>query len=359
MDSWDLLVDRTDLARTDLLDRVLPDPGQDEVILRVDRVGVTANNVTYALAGDALNYWDFFPAENGWGRVPLWGFADVVASGIPSIEVGTRVYGYLPTSSHLIVRPVRQTDAGFRDGSEHRANLPGTYNLYAVTTSDPSYDADREELQILYRPLFVTSFMLDDFLGDNDFFGADRIVVSSASSKTAYGTAFCMGLRDSRPRLVALTSARNVDFTSGLGCYDEVVSYDDVTSMPATGSTLYLDFAGSIPLRATIHEHYGENLVYDAVAGATHLDPLPEGSVDISGPAPALFFAPDQIAKRKEDWGPGQIEKRYGVVWRSFVPAVEKWVDVIESKGPEGLRAAWLEVLAGRPDPRMGHVVTL
>jgi hypothetical protein len=38
---------------------------------------------------------------------------------------------------------------------------------------------------------------------------------------------------------------------------------------------------------------------------------------------------------------------------------VEKWVDVIESKGPEGLRDTWLEVLAGGTDPRMGHVVTL
>ena len=57
---------------------------------------MTANNVTYALMGDAMHYWDFFPAEPGLGLVPLWGFADVVASSTDGVEVGTRVYGYLP-----------------------------------------------------------------------------------------------------------------------------------------------------------------------------------------------------------------------------------------------------------------------
>ena len=359
MDGWELRVARDDLGRTDLVTVELPDPASDEALLRVERVGVTANNVTYALAGDALSYWEFFPAGDGWGRVPLWGFADVVASGIPSIEVGMRVYGYLPTSSHLLVRPVRQTDAGFRDGSDHRAGLPGAYNLYAATSGDPAYDPDREDLQILYRPLFITSFMLDDFLGDNDFFGAETIVVSSASSKTAYGTAFCMGLRAQRPRLVALTSTPNVDFTASLGCYDDVVTYDDVAQVPADRPTLYMDVAGSIPLRKTIHEHFGELLVYDAIVGATHLDPLLDESKGLPGPQPTLFFAPTQIDKRRQDWGPGQIAKRYGVAWRSFVPAVERWVDVIESKGPEGLRDTWLEVLAGRTAPRVGHVVSL
>src|ERR671914_144655 len=184
-DAWDLVVGRDDLARTAFLEHPVPNPGPGEALLRVERVGA-----------------------------------------------GTRVYGYLPTSSHLVVRP-QVSDAGFRDISDHRADLPGAYNLYAVTSADASYRADHEDLQILYRPLFITSFMLDDYLGDNDFFGAEVAVVSSASSKTAYGTAFCTRLRERRPSLVGLTSPGNVVFTEGLGCYDSVLEYGDVSSLNA------------------------------------------------------------------------------------------------------------------------------
>ena len=45
-----------------------PPPG--EVLFEVERFGFSANNVTYALLGDALRYWDLFPAEPGWGQIP-------------------------------------------------------------------------------------------------------------------------------------------------------------------------------------------------------------------------------------------------------------------------------------------------
>jgi len=358
-DGWDLLVRRDDLAETSLVDRPVPALSDGEVLLRPDRVGVTANNVTYALVGESMRYWEFFPAEGGWGRVPLWGFADVVESTVPGVEVGTRVYGYLPPSSELVVRPERVDAVGFRDGSAHRATLPGPYNIYAATTGDPAYDAAREDLQVLYRPLFITSFMLVDFLADHDLFGASTVAISSASSKTAYGAAFCLGLLSDRPRVVGLTSAGNLDFTSSLGCYDEVLDYGAVTDLPAGTPTVYVDVAGSVALRRAVHEHLGDALVHDAVVGATHLDGLPDDDVRVPGVRPTFFFAPDQIRKRRTDWGPGGIEARYGAAWREFVPSVESWVDVHEGTGSEGLRSAWLEVLAGRVDPRRGHVVAL
>ena len=198
--SWTLAVDRDDLARTTLLEHDTPEVGDGEVLLRVDRVGVTANNVTYAVLGKSFRYWDFFPTEPGRGVVPLWGFAEVVAAATDGVEVGGRVYGYLPSGSHLLVRPGRADERGFRDASPHRAELPSPYNVYALTTTDPVYEADREDLLILYRPLFLTSFMLADRLADNDFFGAQVLALSSASSKTAYGAAFL--LQGSGPRVV-------------------------------------------------------------------------------------------------------------------------------------------------------------
>ena len=356
--AWDLLVSRDGFSKTDLVRREVPAIGDGEALLKVDRVGMTANNVTYAIAGDSLNYWSFFPAEDGWGRVPLWGFADVVESNAPGVEAGARIYGYLPTSSHLVVRPDRVSPGGFTDFSEHRAELPRVYNRYAFNAGDPSYAVENEDLQILYRPLFFTSFMLDDFLGDNVFFGAEQIVISSASSKTAYGMAFCTGLREARPQLVGLTSASNVTFTESLGCYDRVVSYDDLESLPADTPALYSDVAGSQKLRVRIHEHFGDRLVYDAIVGAAHMEgftPPP----DVSGPQPEFFFAPSQILKRRGEWGPGELDKRYAEVWAAFTPKLKGWVEIEESKGPEGLRAAWLGALSGGLDPRIGHVIAL
>ena len=34
-----------------------------EGIVRIDRFALTANNVTYAVMGDALSYWQFFAAS--------------------------------------------------------------------------------------------------------------------------------------------------------------------------------------------------------------------------------------------------------------------------------------------------------
>jgi hypothetical protein len=358
-DGWDLFIARGDHSKTELQARPVPDLEAGEALLRVDRVGVTANNVTYALLGEAMRYWDFFPAPEGWGRVPLWGFAEVAASEVAGVEIGTRLYGYLPSSSDLVVRPERMDEAGFRDASAHRAELPRPYNVYATTTGDPSYERGVEDLQILYKPLFMTSFMLDDFIADSGFFGADRIFFSSGSSKTAYGTAFCLRLREGHPKLIALTSPGNVSFTESLSCYDEVLAYDDVEATSVEGRTAYLDFAGSQSLRETIHEHLGDGLVHDAVVGATHLEGIASGSGSLPGVKPQFFFAPDQIRKRRTDWGPQGIEKNYGIAWSAFAPVVEKWVEVTEGKGPDGLESAWLEVLSGKSDPRSGHVIQL
>ncbi len=351
---WDLLVARDDLTKTQLLEVSTPAAGSGQVVLEVDRVGLTANNVTYAVLGDTMRYWQFFPAEDGWGHVPLWGFADVVDSEVDGVEVGQRFFGYFPTASHLVVEAGQVGPAGFRDVAAHRAALPSAYNGYQLVDADPAYEKDREDLQALYRPLFFTSFMLADYLADNAFFGAETALLSSASSKTAYGTAF---LLDGIHR-IGLTSPGNVAFTSSLGCYDEVVAYDDLASLPSAPS-IYVDMAGSRDLRVRVHEHLGDALRHDAVVGITHVEELGAGGAQVSGPTPTMFFAPDQMTKRRGDWGASGLEDRYGQAWRRFVPHVEGWVDVVEGRGAQALQAVWLEVLGNASAPRAGNVLVL
>ena len=159
----DFLVDRGDLHQYRIAGGDgAPALGDGEALLRVDSFGFTANNITYAVFGDMLSYWNFFPAEASWGRIPVWGFAEVVDANGTALPEGTRVYGYLPMSTYMVVAPIRVDDRGFVDGASHRASLPPAYNGYTRTDADPVYDPNREEQQSLLRPLFMTSFLIDD-----------------------------------------------------------------------------------------------------------------------------------------------------------------------------------------------------
>ena len=352
--AWSLAVRRDDLAKTELRDDAVPEIGPGEARLRVDRIGVTANNVTYALMGDAMHYWDFFPTSEGWGLVPLWGFGEVVASQTDGVTAGTRVYGYFPSASHVVVRPGAVDETRFKDASEHRAKLPSPYNSYTVTTHDPAYDAEREDLLILFRPLFFTSYMLADELEDNGYYGASVLAMSSASSKTAYGAAFL--LQGQGPEMVGLTSPGNVAFTESLGCYDRVVSYDRLDELDATKPTAYLDVAGSADLRDRLRARLGDNLVRDVVVGVSHQES--GGGSGLAASGTTFFFAPNQMRKRTGDWGRAVLDQRFADAWHRFVPSVEGWVDVVPHAGPEALRAVWLEVLSGTSSPRVGHVIS-
>ncbi|MFF5176465.1 DUF2855 family protein [Micromonospora sp. NPDC000316] len=351
-DSWTFAVARNDIGRTTLVDSAAPALADGEALLRVDRVGLTANNVTYAVLGDAMRYWQFFPPEprgldSQWGLPPLWGFAEVVTSTVEGVEAGQRVYGYLPPAGHLVVRPDRVDASGFRDTSAHRAGLPSPYNAYRSTTGDPAYRAEQEDLLILFRPLFFTSFMLADQVVDNDFYGARSLVLSSASSKTAYAAAF--ELHGRGPRLVGLTSPGNLAFTRSLGCYDEVVSYDDIATLD-TVETVYLDLSGAPATRAALRGHLGDRLVRDIAVGLTNQTPNADAAEEV-------FFAPVQMRKRSQDWGRDGLDERFAVAWQRFAPVVRGWLDVRVGDGPEALRHAWLDVLAGRTPPRTGHVI--
>jgi hypothetical protein len=355
--TWALGADRADLARTTLVETELAALAPGEARLRVDRVGLSANNVTYAVLGDSFRYWDFFPAAAvglgpEWGLVPLWGFAEIVESTVDGVDVGTRVYGYLPPTGFLTVRPGRVDARGFRDVSEHRAALPSPYNVYALTTSDSAYEREREDLLILYRPLFFTSFMLADYLTDHEYFGATALVFSSASSKTAYGTAFL--LHGQGPRVIGLTSPGNVSFTESLGCYDRVFTYYEVGMLDPQTPTGYVDVAGDDRVRGAVREHLGAHLVYDGSVGLSH-----QTAGGAQTMTEGVFFSPVQMRKRAQDWGRDGLDDRFAEAWSRFAATVEGWVDIKVGHGPRALQATWLDVLRGQSAPRTGHVIAL
>lgn len=346
--------------------RSTPDSGalqKGEVLMRIDRFALTTNNITYAAFGDAMmKYWSFFPTGDAeWGHMPAWGFADVVASNVEGVAVGERFYGYFPIASHLRMSPVRVTARGFYDGAPHRSELISAYNQYMRCSNDAGYVRSLENYQMLVRPLFITSFMLADFLEDNAFFGARQVVVSSASSKTAYGTAFCLGRREGLG-LIAFTSERNRGFVENLGCYDQVLPYARVGLLQPDLPTLYVDFSGNDDLRAAVHGHFGDALVYDCYAGSAQKTAF-LSDAPLPGPKPLLYFAPVQIRKRNADWGPQEVNRRFNEAQGRFIAELSRpgnrWMQLAESEGFEAAQRVIADLHDGRIDAQQAHVVRL
>ncbi len=366
--------DQLDTTRTVQLPEAPLTDGQ--VRVRIEQFAFTSNNITYAAFGDAMNYWQFFPVVSQtddpvsdgtpWGIIPVWGFGVVVETQCAGVTEGERLYGYWPMASNVVLQPARVSPAGFFDGAPHRAALHPVYNQYLRCATDPLYDAANEALQALLRPLFLTAWLIDDFLADNAFFGTSQqgqrgvMLLSSASSKTAYATAAQLAQRP-EVEVVGLTSSANVAFCESLGVYSRVLTYDQLDTLPTGTPCVYVDFAGNGALRKAIHSRFTA-LTYSCSIGGTHVDQL-AGGRDLPGPRPVLFFAPAQVKKRHGDWGAAGFNERMARAWHGFIGQVSQpanpWLVVQHHSGTEAVQAAHSLVLGGRGDPRLGHMLSL
>jgi len=354
----DFELHRTDLHETRFVHGDPPSPQDGQALLRVESFGLTSNNITYAVFGEAMRYWDFFPAsEPDWGTLNVWGYANVEDSRHPDLATGTRVYGYLPCASHLLVVPDRIDDKGFVDAAAHRATLPSVYQGYRDVQADLIYSPAHEAVHILFFPLFFTSFLIDDFLADENFFGADTIVVSSASAKTAIIAAYFLARRDGITT-VGLTSAGNKEFVEDLNIYDSVLLYDDIATLPGERA-VYVDISGSGTVRTDIHAHYGDRLAHSSAVGMTHWTEMTPGAGDLKGPSPVLFFAPDQGMKRSAEWGPAQLDQNVADAWHPFADWASDWLRVERISSENDIQRTYLELLDGKIDPAAGTVVDL
>jgi hypothetical protein len=350
-------VKRNALGETRLVDHADAPLGDGEVRLKVESFSVTANNVTYAVAGDAFGYWNFFPGEGDWGVVPMWGHAVVTESRHPDIAVGERVYGYLPMADSLDVLPIGVSAGGFTDAAAHRQPMSPIYNQYSRLAADPEHDPAREGERMIFGPLFKTGFLIESFMRREGWFGAEAVVLTSASSKTAMGLASVARHRSPQIKRIGLTSAGNVDFVKRSGFYDTVIAYDDLGNLLPISSVL-VDFAGNAKLMHAVHSALGEALHYSCTVGATHVGAgFGQDNGPLPGPAPVLFFAPDHAVAAIKELGPKAFGEAVGESWLRFIAEVGGALTIAERNGLDAARQAYLATLAGRADPSVGIVI--
>jgi len=359
----ELWVDREDYRNTKIEELTSRPLADGEVRVAIDKYGLTANNVSYAVSGDMIGYWKYYPIKSDepvkWGKVPVWGMADIVESKCKGVAVGERIYGFLPMASEVIMKPGNIKEASFVDIADHRQALPELYNGYNRTASEPPLYKTLENERCLLFPLFVTGYVLADFLADNDYWGAEQVLIGSVSSKTGFGmAAFVKSETDFSGKIIGLTSPGNKDFVESLGDCHQVVTYGHETQIDASKKSVYVDMSGNGELRSTLHHHLGANMVRSIGVGATHWEE-PRSGGDMPGAKPEFFFAPGQIGKRNKDWGPGVLFQKAYAAGAQLAARSSDNLTVEFCNGIEAARDIWVETLDNKVSPKRGIMVSL
>ncbi|RIJ29254.1 DUF2855 family protein [Henriciella mobilis] len=358
-DIKELLVNRSDYRKTRAIERPQEILAPRQIRVAVEKFAITSNNVSYAVSGDAIGYWRFFPAEEGWGKVPVWGIGKVVESQADSIKVGEKLYGYFPMSSEAVLTVGKVSDDSFMEASPHRADLAAVYNNYRRLAGEPEAIQALEDERCLYFPLFITSYVLYDYLTDNDYFGAKQIVIGSVSSKTAFGLAQLLHEdRPDGPRVIGFTSPGNRAFVESLNCCDDILLYGEEAAVDASVKTAYVDMSGNRELTGKLHRHLGDNMVESCMVGATHWEKRGVAK-DLPGAKPTFFFAPAQIAKRNKEWGPGVLYNKAGEASARLARSAASEITVERISGADAIADTWRDFLDNKVAPSRGIMASL
>jgi len=351
-----LLTNTKKITETRLEDETPAPLTEGQARLKLESFALTANNVTYAASGFAIGYWQFFPTGvDGQGLVPVWGTAEVVESRSDKLETGTRLYGFFPLAEELVITPQDDGHGAIVDAAPHRAELPAVYNRYTPIRKGPEAD---DHMRALLQPLLATSFLLFDWLMDNDCFGATQIIIGSASSKTGLGLCKYLAEPEGRKyKIVGLTSERNRNFVEGLAACDQVFSYDEIAQLTSQPS-VYVDMSGNAGVKTQVHATLGAQLKHSAAVGISHWDQF-QPQIQLEGVKPQFFFAPAQIAKRREEWGPGVIEKQIMSAWKRLAADAGSWLEVRVHNGIGQAAQVYGSLADGTANPRHGHIIRL
>ena len=359
MTDFDFLVEKADLLRTRWLASPAVRPPPNGVVVELERFALTANNLTYAKLGDALGYWRYFPAPQGFGRMPVWGVACIVESANAELAEGERVYGFLPVSTRCALTPAPRAAFGFVDAAPHRADLPSAYNEYRLIDRDSNWDRNDENAFLALRPLFILGFFLAEWLAEEKWFGCERVVVSSASSKAATALGRQIG---ARVETIGLTSERNRSTVAKMGIFDRAIAYSAVADEVSLAErpAIFVDIAGDAGLEASLERRMGAALVRTVAVGATRGDPArfrmaPEGE---GGQRADVFFAPAHIPRLKDAWGPATLRDRLAQSWASYLATVQERLTFESCAGRTAIARACERVAQGAAPADLVTILT-
>ena len=244
------------------------------VRIRTTIIALTVNNLSYAIGGDMLHWWDTYPVPQSlpapyndhdrYGIVGAWGYATILESSIASLVPGTLLRGYLPVSTLPTVLQLAPAEAKghWIEDSPHRKKLFPLYQRYVVADTIHSdtdlaspHRLDSLAWDVLLGILWECGYLLNRLcfppgwsvkpihpFGNGQWTSADAdlsesaVVMLAASGKTALS--FAQQLHDARGpgsgplTVVGVTSKSATAFLQGTGYHAAVLSYDDLKQQP-------------------------------------------------------------------------------------------------------------------------------
>jgi hypothetical protein len=230
-------------------------------------------------------------------------------------------------------------------------------------SGDVNYDNSLDDIKSLLFPLHITSFCICDALEDEGYFGADQIIIVSASSKTAIGVAQGLQEVSNAPSILGLTSKKNIDFVKSLGCYDEVIAYDRLSDINFNLKSVMVDMAGSREILGTLHGSLANKMLKCLTVGMTHWDNEVTAE-DALGQAmlrerTEFFFAPAHIQKRVKDWGHEDYNQKTNEFMKTRSSQSTDWMQVKKIIGLEDFISTYKKFITGDISPNEGIIVEL
>ena len=254
--------------------------------------------------------------------------------------------------------PTKIQTARFFEGAQHRNSLPMGYNLYRRVSNEPNYNSSLDKERSLLFPLYLTSFCLWDYLKDKDWYGAQQILVLSASSKTSIGLGYALKDDPEAPTAIGVTSNRNEDTLNNLAIWDKIITYKNIAAIDNKTPTVIVDMSGNGELLKILSDHLRDQLKFTLKVGLTHWGKAapPAGGKDTKS---TFFFAPSHIEKRFRDWGPAEFDKKTNGFLMSAAKRTRAWLDFNELNGLEALAAVHIEVCNGTRSPKEGIIIKM
>ena len=359
-----LVVHKHQLQSAILIQNPSDRPNAGEISFKIEKFGLSTNNITYAMLGDSYRYFEFFPVKNPlFGALNVWACAKVIESQNSQINVGERIYGYFPASRYHVLKPSTVKKSYFLVERNHLPADRLAYNQYFRANGDLEYSSEYEDLMLIFRPLWGTAFFLDDFLTCNDYYHVKRVVITSASSKTAFS--FAWFLKNRNFTVIGLTSNNNKEYVKSLYLYDQVYSYSDKqvdqyedTDCIGIQPFLGIDFAGDPVLNHRLMNAYGDKMIALVKVGVSHSSTLNQSSgLSVSNEKSIVFFAPDWIKRRLPVAGQS-LSVRKVTAWHSFLSHISKYTTV-EYKDEKSAVQLYSDLFNSKCKPSTSFVVSL
>lgn len=375
---------------------------EDDIKFKILKGSLTANNKFYLDFGDKppFHFFKCYPIvpeqsslvssssnsnddvvnNENYAHPCVWGIAQVTESQLDNVQVGTKYIAMLPIGESVSFRTPRVDTEDDNVLIVDRPTTNPDYNVFRKL--DDEDDEHYEDLALACSPGIITGFGLNFHLRNCDFYGADALVVTSASSKVALALAVYLKHNDNpvTKKIIGYTSESNEEFCRKTGLYDEIMGYEDALNCERRAKKkmkyVIVDIAGRGEVyNRNIQEPGIEIVKLLSIGNASGTANKQSTFASFSmiakvklvltmmgapsmfsswmNPVQELYLIFNHMADLKKEWGAEKLRATLNEYERIFCKAAtdEEWISVRTCDTEESIQKAFEEIVQGTVPP--------